>query len=138
MSVITIERKVLEKNDEIAHRNRESFQKLGILVLNLVSSPGAGKTSIIFFPINRNTSAFATIQIRSFPELYYRRVGLFKKSATVLSLFEAAYILIRALLIAGAKSISMYGFSGCANYVFYFPIFARGIRTPHFLSNPLF
>ena len=47
MSVITIERKVLEKNDEIAQRNRELFRERGLLVLNLVSSPGAGKTSIL-------------------------------------------------------------------------------------------
>ena len=45
MSVITIERKVLEKNDQIAERNRQFFQDRGIFVLNLVSSPGAGKTS---------------------------------------------------------------------------------------------
>ena len=47
MSVITIERKVLEKNDQIASRNRELFRERGILVLNFVSSPGAGKTSIL-------------------------------------------------------------------------------------------
>jgi hydrogenase nickel incorporation protein HypB len=47
MSIITIERKVLEKNDQIAQRNRQFFQERGIFVLNLVSSPGAGKTSIL-------------------------------------------------------------------------------------------
>ncbi len=47
MSVITIERKVLEKNDEIARKNREFFRQRGLLVLNVVSSPGAGKTSIL-------------------------------------------------------------------------------------------
>lgn len=47
MSILTIERKVLEKNDEIAGRNRRFFQKNGIFALNLVSSPGAGKTSIL-------------------------------------------------------------------------------------------
>jgi hydrogenase nickel incorporation protein HypB len=47
MSVITIERKVLEKNDQIANRNRLFFQERGIFVLNFVSSPGAGKTSIL-------------------------------------------------------------------------------------------
>ncbi len=47
MSVITIERKVLEKNDQIAERNRQFFQERGIFVLNFVSSPGAGKTSIL-------------------------------------------------------------------------------------------
>jgi len=47
MSVITIERKILEKNDEIARQNRELLARHGILGLNLVSSPGAGKTSIL-------------------------------------------------------------------------------------------
>jgi len=47
MSVITIERKVLEKNDEIASKNRELFQHNGVFVLNMVSSPGSGKTSIV-------------------------------------------------------------------------------------------
>ncbi len=47
MSVITIERKVLEKNDEIARQNREIFAAQGVFVLNLVSSPGSGKTSIL-------------------------------------------------------------------------------------------
>ncbi len=47
MSVITIERKVLEKNDAIARRNRDIFREHGIFVMNLVSSPGAGKTSIL-------------------------------------------------------------------------------------------
>ncbi len=47
MSVITIERKVLEKNDQIAERNRRFFKERGIFVLNFVSSPGAGKTSIL-------------------------------------------------------------------------------------------
>ncbi len=47
MSVITIERKVLEKNDEIAHQNRDLFRHHGIFVINMVSSPGAGKTSIL-------------------------------------------------------------------------------------------
>ena len=47
MSVITIERKVLEKNDELARRNREMFVRKGIFALNMVSSPGSGKTSIL-------------------------------------------------------------------------------------------
>lgn len=47
MNVITIERKILEKNDEIARVNRELFQERGIFVINIVSSPGAGKTCIL-------------------------------------------------------------------------------------------
>lgn len=47
MSVITIERKVLEKNDEIAGRNRILFAEHQNFVINLVSSPGSGKTSLV-------------------------------------------------------------------------------------------
>jgi hydrogenase nickel incorporation protein HypB len=47
MSIITVERKVLEKNDELARRNREIFARDRIFVLNMVSSPGAGKTSLL-------------------------------------------------------------------------------------------
>jgi len=47
MSIITIERKVLEKNDEIAQLNRLALKQHGVFSINLVSSPGSGKTSIL-------------------------------------------------------------------------------------------
>jgi hydrogenase nickel incorporation protein HypB len=47
MSVITIERKVLEKNDEIASQNRTLLNNNKIFAINLVSSPGSGKTSLL-------------------------------------------------------------------------------------------
>ena len=47
MSIITVERKVLEKNDEIARRSRAMFSQRKLFVINLVSSPGSGKTSIL-------------------------------------------------------------------------------------------
>ncbi len=47
MSVITIERKVLEKNDQIAQKNREDFTANNVFTINIVSSPGSGKTSIL-------------------------------------------------------------------------------------------
>ncbi len=47
MNVITVERKILEKNDEVARQNRERFAGEGTYVVNMVSSPGSGKTSII-------------------------------------------------------------------------------------------
>jgi hydrogenase nickel incorporation protein HypB len=47
MSIITVERKVLEKNDELAVQNREVFRQHGVFVINMVSSPGSGKTSIL-------------------------------------------------------------------------------------------
>jgi hydrogenase nickel incorporation protein HypB len=47
MSIITIERKVLEKNDGIASLNRNLLRQHKVFSLNLVSSPGAGKTTIL-------------------------------------------------------------------------------------------
>jgi len=47
MSIIKVERKVLEKNDELAARNREIFRQNGLFAVNMVSSPGSGKTSIL-------------------------------------------------------------------------------------------
>jgi len=47
MSIVTIERKILERNDEIARRNRALLAEHRILALNIVSSPGSGKTSLI-------------------------------------------------------------------------------------------
>ena len=44
---IPIVRNVLEANDRIAHDLRDIFAKHKILVLNLISSPGSGKTSLL-------------------------------------------------------------------------------------------
>lgn len=58
MSVITIERKVLEKNDAIAQQNREAFRKKNLFTMNLVSSPGSGKTSLIEKTIHHTKNKF--------------------------------------------------------------------------------
>jgi hydrogenase nickel incorporation protein HypB len=47
MSIITIERKVLEKNDAVAGENRALLDRHGTIALNVVSSPGAGKTTLL-------------------------------------------------------------------------------------------
>jgi len=44
---ISLERNILSKNDLIAERNRGFFEGMKIVALNLVSSPGSGKTSIL-------------------------------------------------------------------------------------------
>jgi hydrogenase nickel incorporation protein HypB len=53
MSVITIERKVLEKNDAVAASNRDLFARNDLFVLNVVSSPGSGKTTLLEATIAR-------------------------------------------------------------------------------------
>lgn len=47
MSIITVERKILKKNDEIAAENRNQFSQNTIFVVNLLSSPGSGKTTLL-------------------------------------------------------------------------------------------
>jgi hydrogenase nickel incorporation protein HypB len=44
---VAIEKKVLSENDEIAHRLRGSFRDAGVLALNFIGSPGAGKTAFL-------------------------------------------------------------------------------------------
>ena len=45
--LVDLELEVLAKNDLLAARNRGWFEGRGILALNLMSSPGAGKTSLL-------------------------------------------------------------------------------------------
>lgn len=45
--MIQIEQDILGKNNEYAAANRRFFNTRGILALNLVSSPGSGKTSLL-------------------------------------------------------------------------------------------
>ncbi len=44
---VALETAVLAKNDRTAARNRGWFEDRGVLALNLVSSPGAGKTALL-------------------------------------------------------------------------------------------
>ncbi len=47
MRTIPIVREVLSANDELAQENRERLERAGVLGVNLMSAPGAGKTSLI-------------------------------------------------------------------------------------------
>ena len=45
--IVEIRRGILKKNDELAAGLRQRFSAAGVLVLNLVSSPGTGKTAFL-------------------------------------------------------------------------------------------
>ena len=45
--IVTVRQGILKKNDELALENRLKFQAAGLRVLNLASSPGAGKTALL-------------------------------------------------------------------------------------------
>lgn len=44
---IPVIRNILEANDRISEENRRLFKKEGVTVINLMSSPGSGKTSLL-------------------------------------------------------------------------------------------
>jgi hydrogenase nickel incorporation protein HypB len=45
--IVELRQGILKKNDELARGLREQFGAAGVLVLNLVSSPGTGKTAFL-------------------------------------------------------------------------------------------
>ncbi|PHS70723.1 MAG: hydrogenase accessory protein HypB [Methylophaga sp.] len=57
--MIEIEQNILSKNDQYAQQNRLYFTENGILSLNLVSSPGSGKTSLLTHTINHLKEDYA-------------------------------------------------------------------------------
>jgi len=44
---LPVRRSILEKNERLAERNRGFFRAKGLLVLNVLSAPGSGKTTLI-------------------------------------------------------------------------------------------
>lgn len=44
---VPVIRNVLEANERLAEENRRAFAEAGLLVINLMSGPGAGKTSLL-------------------------------------------------------------------------------------------
>lgn len=53
MHRIEVGSNILEANEAIATENREIFRRLGLFVVNLMSAPGAGKTSVLEATIRR-------------------------------------------------------------------------------------
>ncbi|MET4261488.1 hydrogenase nickel incorporation protein HypB [Bradyrhizobium sp. S3.12.5] len=57
--IIQVERDILGKNDRLAADNRARFAADGVLAFNLVSSPGAGKTSLLVRAVSELKASFA-------------------------------------------------------------------------------
>ncbi len=77
--VITVERQILRKNDEIAAENRELFRKNRIFVFNLLSSPGSGKTSLLEKTLEKlhNTYRIAVVEGDVQTDLDAQRIARF-------------------------------------------------------------
>ena len=57
--IVELRRGILKKNDALAAALRERYSRAGALVLNLVSSPGTGKTAFLELTLRRLTQAGA-------------------------------------------------------------------------------
>jgi len=57
---VLVGKKITEANDEIARRNKKFFDEIGLTVVNLIGSPGAGKTALI-----EETLAFLSNKIKA-------------------------------------------------------------------------
>jgi hydrogenase nickel incorporation protein HypB len=55
---VPVVKEILKANDQVAGENRELFDGKGVRVVNVMASPGAGKTSTILATIDRLPNAF--------------------------------------------------------------------------------
>ena len=53
LRTVEVHRAILDKNDRLAERNRGFFRARGLLTLNVLSSPGSGKTTFIRETVRR-------------------------------------------------------------------------------------
>jgi hydrogenase nickel incorporation protein HypB len=51
--ILEVRTRILKKNDELAREMRREFESLGLLVVNMVSSPGTGKTAFLKETLSR-------------------------------------------------------------------------------------
>jgi hydrogenase nickel incorporation protein HypB len=84
LSIITIERKVLEKNDTIAAKIREELKDKNIFSFNILSSPGSGKTSLVEKTIEylKNRIGIAVIEGDVQTDLDAKRINMLGVSVT--------------------------------------------------------
>ena len=71
MGEIKVVVKMLEANEELAFKNRELLKEQGIYLLNMISSPGSGKTSLLEQMILRLKAKFKMAVIEG--DLYTTR-----------------------------------------------------------------
>jgi hydrogenase nickel incorporation protein HypB len=56
--ILEVRKNILKQNDEIAHALRNRFEDAGVFVVNLVSSPGSGKTAFLESTLTKMRSTF--------------------------------------------------------------------------------
>ena len=56
--ILEVRKNILKQNDELAHALRNRFQQAGVFAVNLVSSPGSGKTAFLESTLTKLRSDF--------------------------------------------------------------------------------
>lgn len=61
--ILELRTKILKKNDELARELRADFTRAGVLVVNVVSGPGAGKTELLTRTLSRLNERYRTAAV---------------------------------------------------------------------------
>ncbi len=61
MKQIEVQQKVLKRHEEVAQRLRSRFDKAGLLAVNIMGSPGAGKTALLEVTASKLAAAGRTM-----------------------------------------------------------------------------
>lgn len=61
--ILDLRTKILKKNDELARELRADFARSGVLVVNVVSGPGAGKTELLTRTLSRLNERYRTAAV---------------------------------------------------------------------------
>ena len=61
MKQIEVQQKVLKRHEDIAQRLRSRFDKAGLLTINIMGSPGAGKTALLEATAGKLSAAYRTL-----------------------------------------------------------------------------
>ncbi len=94
MHDIPVKEKILSKNDELAEKNRSSLRGCGIYTINMVSSPGAGKTTIIEKTLSmlRDTIGMAVVEGDIQTDLDTKRIERLGVPATQITTGRACHL----------------------------------------------
>ncbi|MCK4851425.1 MAG: hydrogenase accessory protein HypB, partial [Phycisphaerae bacterium] len=61
MKQIEVQQKVLKRHQDIAQHLRRRFDKAGLLAINIMGSPGAGKTALLEVTAGKLSAAYRTL-----------------------------------------------------------------------------
>jgi len=77
LRTVEVRERILSANDRQAEVNRQLFDSAGVLAVNLVSSPGAGKTSLLEKTVEWTGGKLRIGRVISMPSWFMKEHGTF-------------------------------------------------------------